>query len=265
MDQNIRIVSLVPSLTETLCDFGMQNNIKGCTKFCVSPKILRKSALAVGGTKDPDIDKIIFLKPTHIIINQEENTPEVRQMLFERIDKSSTMIIDTFPKNIYDVIPLVQNLGEIFSCQDYVHEWVQKVEYLLKKCKTVESPQILFMYFIWRNPWMIAGDKTYISSMLNLVGFKNTVITGEEMNLRYPVVKEENFSNLKSTDVFMFSSEPFPFKKRHIEEFYQCFNIKNKHFLRVDGQNLSWYGTRSLKCLEYLRELKLEFLKEQNI
>ncbi|BBH53922.1 ABC transporter substrate-binding protein [Fluviispira sanaruensis] len=257
MNQNIRIVSLVPSLTETICDFGLQNNIKGCTNYCVSPKILRKSALTVGGTKDPDIEKIIFLKPTHIIVNKEENTPEIRKLLKERIDKSSTMIIDSFPKNINDVIQMVNQLGEIFSCQEWVRVWQENVENQLNKFKSIKSPQFSFMYFIWRDPWMVAGDKTYISQMLNLAGFKNSIITEEDMNLRYPVLSEKT-AQLKTTQFYLFSSEPYPFKKRHIEEFRQAYKLKNGQFLRVDGQNLSWYGSRTLKCLEYLRELKLE-------
>lgn len=252
---NIRIVSLVPSLTETLSDFGLQNNIVGCTSFCVSPKTLRKSTATIGGTKDPDLKKIAMLSPTHIIVNEEENTPEIRNTLKSDPQFKNSQIIETFPKSVNDSINMINELGKIFSCEEYTKKWIENANKLLLECKKEMQVKIPYIYFIWRKPWMIAGDKTYISAMLNLVGFQNQIITKNNMNARYPVF-EKNDENLKRSQVLFFSSEPYPFKKRHAEEFIKEFHFPQCKFLMVDGQNLSWYGTRTLNGLSYVLELK---------
>lgn len=255
MRKKIRIVSLVPSLTETLCDFGLQNNIVGCTNYCVSPKSLRKTSTSIGGTKDPDLQKIISLSPTHILINEEENTLKIREELKENSKFKNTHIIDSFPKNVEDAISLVIKLGNIFECNQYTQKWAQKAYSLLNECKKEENLKITYIYFIWRNPWMVAGNQTYISAMLNLVGFQNKVITTEDLVSRYPIIQESD-SSLKNSQILFFSSEPYPFKKRHVEEFLKISNLKHAQYLMVDGQNLSWYGTKTLKGLNYLLSLK---------
>lgn len=255
MEQNIRIVSLVPSLTETLCDFGLQNQIVGCTNYCISPKSLVKTSASVGGTKDPNLQKIISLSPTHILLNKEENTEEVRKKIKEHPKFKNTLIIETFPKNAEDAISLVVELGNTFKCNQYVQKWIQKTYIHLEKCKKEENIKIKYIYFIWRNPWMVAGSNTYISAMLDLVGFQNQVITTKDLESRYPII-QNNAAILQSSEILLFSSEPYPFKKRHVKEFLQISNLKQAQFLMVNGQNLSWYGTRTLNGLEYVLGLK---------
>ena len=255
MKKNIRIVSLVPSLTETLCDLGLQENIVGCTKYCISPKDLRKTSISVGGTKDPDIHKIISLEPTHLLLNEEENTEKIRTAIKENLKFKNTHIIESFPKNVEDAISFVKELGNIFECEEYTQKWAEKAYFHLEEGKKENNVKITYIYFIWRNPWMVAGNNTYISAMLDIVGFKNQVITTENLAFRYPVIQESD-PIIKNSQVLLFSSEPYPFKKRHIEEFQQISKLKQFQYLLVDGQNLSWYGTRTLKALIYLLSLK---------
>jgi len=255
MTKSLRIVSLVPSLTESLCDLGLQKYIVGCTNYCISPKSLRKTSTAIGGTKDPNIQKIISLKPTHIVINEEENTSQIRKEIYENEHFKNCQIIDSFPKTAADSIALVKDLGNIFECQSIVEPWAKETEELLLKCKSEENNIIECIYFIWRNPWMVAGDKTYISEMLKLVGFQNLILTSNELNKRYPILNETD-PILKTCKILFFSTEPYPFKKRHIDEYLQKANLENVHYLIADGQNLSWYGTRTLNALSYLISLK---------
>jgi iron complex transport system substrate-binding protein len=255
MRQNIRIVSLVPSLTETLCDFGLQESVVGCTNYCISPKNLRKTSTSIGGTKDPDIQKIISLSPTHILINEEENTAQIRKEIKENLKFKNTHIIESFPKNAEDAISLVTELGNIFKCNHFAQEWSQKAYSFLEEAKKEGNLKIAYVYFIWRKPWMVAGNKTYISAMLDIIGFQNQVITKEDLASRYPAIQESD-PILKNSQILLFSSEPYPFKKRHVEEFLQISNLKQVQNLMVDGQNLSWYGTRTLKGLTYLLSLK---------
>lgn len=264
MQNHIRIVSLVPSLTETLCDLGLQNQIVGCTKYCVSPKNIHKTAVSIGGTKDPNIKMILSLKPTHVILNEEENTFDIRNEIKESGEFKNIQIVDSFPKSAEDSISLVKHLGEIFHCEMIANEWAKKAEQNLSNCKNIENKAIDYVYFIWRNPWMVAGDKTYISEMLNLVGFRNLILTSNDLKLRYPII-EKNDPILKNTQVHFFSSEPYPFKKRHIDEFKQSANLEKGHFLLVDGQNLSWYGTRTLTALNYLISLKQQATQLLNL
>lgn len=250
----MRIISLVPSLTETLCDLNLQKNIVGRTKFCVSPKSLNRSVDEVGGTKDPDIEKIISLKPTHILMNSEENTEACRKLLRKHPKLKDVFFYESFPKNIQDSIAMVEDFGKLFSKEKTVLAWKNKIDALLKQCESNKNKKF-YVYFIWRDPWMVAGQNTYIAQMLKLVGYENLIQTGNHMLERYPSIDPSD-ERLLQADCLLFSSEPFPFKQRHINEFLSLNkNLDNKKSLLVDGQLLSWYGTRSLKGLEYLLKL----------
>ena len=252
----MRIISLVPSLTETLCDLELQENIVGRTKFCVSPKSLHRTVPEIGGTKDPDIEKIISLKPTHILMNSEENTTLCRKLLREHPKLKDVIFYESFPKNIQDSITMVEDFGNLFSKKNLAMAWKNKIEMLLIQAtqqRSANSNRVLYyVYFIWREPWMVAGQNTYIAEMLKLVGYENVIQTGEHMLERYPSL-EPTDERLLQADTLFFSSEPFPFKQRHINEFLALNkNLLNKKSILVDGQLLSWYGTRSLQGLEYL-------------
>lgn len=250
-----KIISLVPSMTETLCDLGLQENIIGRTKFCVSPKNLHLTSTEVGGTKDPDIEKIVALKPTHILLNTEENTKACRQQLREHKKLKDVIFYESFPKNIYDSIKMVDDLGKLFNKQELTYTWKNNVEILLEHCKNKNFEKHFYAYFIWREPWMVAGQNTYIAEMLKLVGFENVIQTGEHMLERYPSI-EATDNRIEQAEYLFFSSEPYPFKQRHIDEFLSLNrNLLNKQCRIIDGQMLSWYGTRSLFGLEYCLNL----------
>lgn len=258
-DPNLRIISLVPSLTETICDFGLQSQLVGCTHFCVHPVSLRKTAVAVGGTKDADIEKIIALKPTHIIVNHEENTEVLIDELKKHAALKQYQVIETFPKTPQESIQTVKSLASVFNVESKIIEWLQSAEQALRECQTNRSQhKIKYAYFIWRNPWMVAGNHTYISSMLALIGMENIFVTNDALKERYPQVDLQD-SIFKTCDVCFFSSEPFPFKNRHIEELLEKTQLSASKAHKIDGELMSWYGTRTLKGLKYLIQLKEEF------
>ena len=252
----IRIISLVPSLTETLCDFGMQKNIVGCTSFCVEPKSLRTNVQSVGGTKDANIDKIIALKPTHIIVNTEENTSALIGELNSLANAQKFQVVETFLDKPEDNFKTIRTLSEIFLFQKDAENWCLEAEEKLQNLiiKQRSLAHFSYIYFILMNPWMVAGDQTYISRCLELIGGKNEIITGNEPKDRYPVFNTATL-HLKIPKVCLFSSEPFPFKIRHIEKFEQDAQIKVPT-LKVDGQALSWYGGRFTKTISYLEILR---------
>lgn len=256
-----RIVSLVPSLTETLSHFGLMNNIAGCTNFCTEPRKLRHTVPAVGGTKDARIKDILDLRPTHVVVNREENTQAILNDLHYASEKCPFEIIETFPEMPEDNFQLIELLGEVFGFAQLAADWnaVQMDKLTELKQKMRSAQHFSFAYFIWMNPWMVAGNQTYISNTLALIKGQNNFETGSDLRERYPCI-QSNDPRLKNTQVMMFSSEPFPFKNRHIEEFRrQSENLRP--CLKVDGQALSWYGSRFSHTITYLGRLHADIQK----
>lgn len=253
--ESFRIISLVPSLTETLCHFGLIDSIVGCTSFCVEPKELRHGVVSVGGTKDARIDDMLKLKPTHVIVNREENT----QALIAELKRLSTVqsftVVETFLESPADNFELIRSLGETFNFSTEACNWLDqnRRDYSILQQQIGTAKKFEFAYFIWMNPWMVAGNQTYISRTLELIGGVNCIMTGQELKDRYPAVEAKDL-RLAHADVLFFSSEPFPFRKRHVEEFQRQSEIR-RPLLKVDGQALSWYGSRFSETLVYLRRL----------
>ncbi len=261
MKDIFRIVSLVPSLTESLCDLGLSTCIVGCTSYCISPKNLSKTAKIVGGTKDPNIEIILNLNPTHIITNSEENTSDCLATLTKLARLSSFQVIKTFPKTVQETVDLLEIFGTIFSIESESKKWTTAILNELKILNEIEKLHLNYLYFIWRKPWMVAGNQTYISHLLSLIGLTNLIQTSQNPKERYPeFIAHTSKDILAETQIFLFSSEPFPFKQRHVTEFFTQSQVKMHRYFLVNGQNLSWYGTRTLKALQYLASLKEQIL-----
>ncbi|AZJ33719.1 MULTISPECIES: ABC transporter substrate-binding protein [Tenacibaculum] len=240
-----RIISLVPSQTELLVDLGLEDNILGITKFCVHPTHLTKTKTIVGGTKNIKIDKIKELQPDIILCNREENTKEIveacQQVAF-------THVSDIF--TLTDSIELISLYGSFFEKQIEAKKITNKLESKIidfkKFIKNKKSRKVA--YFIWRNPWMVAASNTFINHLLELNKFEN-VYANEK---RYPEVDIKNI-NKKKPELILLSSEPFPFKEKHILEIIEHTN--NLTPILVDGEYFSWYGSRLLKAFDYFKEL----------
>lgn len=237
-----RIVSLVPSLTEMLVDLGLRDIIVGVTKFCVHPSSLQKEVEVVGGTKNPNIDKILRLAPTHIIANKEENN----KADIEFLSKHSNVYVSDI-KNIKDVFELLKSYAMLFQVEESAFriEEVLRNEILQFQKKVNIKPSIKVAYLIWKNPWMSVGYDTFIHEMLLIAGFENVFAN----QIRYP---EVDLNDLSTNDIVFLSSEPYPFKNIHITEVKK---YVNNCFL-VDGELFSWYGTRLISSFSYLKELR---------
>jgi ABC-type Fe3+-hydroxamate transport system substrate-binding protein len=241
-----RIVSLVPSQTELLVDLGLEDSIVGITKFCVHPTHLRKEKRIVGGTKQVHYDRISALQPDVILCNKEENTKEIVEAL-EKI--APVHVSDIF--TIDDTITLMTQYGELFSVEDKALEITTQLLKLVSdfKCEIKEIIPIKVTYFIWRNPWMVSGNNTIIHHLLTLNKFEN--VFGDIP--RYPEVDIEALKNSHEADVIFLSSEPYPFKEKHIIELKE--KLPNAKIVLVDGEYFSWYGTRLLGAFEYFKDL----------
>lgn len=245
-----RIVSLVPSQTELLCDLGLESSIVGITKFCVHPVHLKKRKTVVGGTKDVHYDRIEALKPDIILCNKEENTLEMIQEL-EKI--APVHISDIY--TIEDCLELIDMYGALFSKEDKAKEIGVEIEGKLEDFKMFikHQPKLKTAYFIWKKPWMVAAKGTFIDELLSLNNFENFY---GHLN-RYPEIELVKGKN-ERVDLVLLSSEPFPFKEKHREVMRTYF--PHSKIVVVDGEAFSWYGTRLLTAFDYFKSLHRDLL-----
>ncbi|SHO64072.1 ABC transporter substrate-binding protein [Algoriphagus zhangzhouensis] len=234
-----RIISLVPSQTELLIDLGLVDRLVGVTKFCIHPTYIKKEKAIIGGTKNYRFDVIQSLNPDLIIGNKEENEKEGIEKLMEDYP---VWMSDIF--NLEDSLSMIRELGSLLDVKDKAESIASRI------AKDFENP-IPFkgtaVYLIWDNPIMTAGQGTFINVMLKLSGFNNLVQTD-----RYPQMEMEDIKEL-NPEYLLLSSEPFPFKEKHVEIFKSHF--PNTQILLVDGEMFSWYGSRLLKSRKYFESL----------
>ncbi|MGJ8592852.1 MAG: ABC transporter substrate-binding protein [Aquaticitalea sp.] len=246
-----RIISLVPSQTELLCDLGLESFIVGITKFCVHPVHLKKEKTIVGGTKEIHFDKIKVLKPDIILCNKEENTQEMIKAL-ETI--APVHISDIY--SIEDCLQLIEMYGSLFSIEKKASDLIEEIQatYAEFNIFMKNKPILKTAYFIWKKPWMVAATDNFIDEMLQLNNFENYYA---HLN-RYPEV-ELSENTIESADLVLLSSEPYPFKEKHIELMRTYF--PHAKILVVDGEAFSWYGSRLLKAFDYFKTLHLDPLR----
>lgn len=244
-----KIISLVPSLTETLCDLGLEDSLVGITKFCVHPKHLKATKTIVGGTKNVRFEKIKSLNPDIIIANKEENTLE---MVLELEKICPVLVTEIY--TIEDSVQVIEQFGELFQKRVEAQKWVGKIQSSLKGFELIVEnvSERRVAYFIWANPYMVAGSNTYINSLLTLNKFKNIFALKEE---RYPEIELRKIRLEGDPELVLLSSEPFPFKDEHAFEIGRFAHHSKTIF--VDGEMFSWYGTRLIKAFDYFKKLQL--------
>ena len=242
-----RIISLVPSQTELLVDLGLEDSIIGITKFCVHPTYLKKQKTIVGGTKTINIEKIKALQPDIILCNKEENTKEIVNLCQEI---APTHVSDIY--TIQDTLTLIQQYGTLFSCTEKASKMIEDIQFKLNDFQqhTQDKKKLTAAYFIWRNPWMAAGNNNFINYLLDLNNFEN--MYGHKP--RYPEVELKKIASEGNPDLIFLSSEPYPFKEEHKTEIQQF--AKKAKIIFVDGEMFSWYGSRLLKAFDYFKELQ---------
>jgi ABC-type Fe3+-hydroxamate transport system substrate-binding protein len=238
-----RIISLVPSQSELLWDLGLRDELIGITKFCIHPNEMFKFKDRVGGTKTLDIQKIRSLKPDLIIGNKEEN--EYAQIK-ELQNEFPVWMSDIY--NLNDAYKMISDIGELVHKKNEATRLVSNIQ---KSFSVIKKYNKTVLYLIWKNPFMAAGNSTFIGDVLNQMGLINSL---KNSDLRYPELTMDEIKNLNPDFIFL-SSEPFPFKEIHINELKQL--VPNATVKLVDGELFSWYGSRLLKSVEYLNNLEL--------
>lgn len=237
-----RIISLVPSQTELLFDLGLDKEMIGITKFCIHPREKFLAATKIGGTKKLDIEKIRDLKPDLIIGNKEENERgQIEELMMEfPVWMSDIRVLD-------DAIEMIELLGCITGREERALRISADINKSFHSLILNKTNTRRIAYFIWKDPYMLAGKNTFIDNILMKAGYQNVVASD-----RYPVLSSEQLRNLDPEIIFL-SSEPYPFKNEHIPEMKSIW--PNSEVIIVDGELFSWYGSRLLLTPCYLRSL----------
>lgn len=243
-----RIVSLVPSITELLCDLGLAWYLVGRTGFCIHPKEIVLRIAKVGGTKNVNVEKIRSLAPTHLIVNIDENEKPCVDQLAQFIPN----VIVTHPQTLEDNLLLYELLGGIFNVTERAQQLSRQFSDALIALQSSLSEPLTtqrVLYCIWKDPWMTVSKDTYIANMLSHIGWQIISIG----TTRYPVFTWSE-QLIHDVDLVLLSSEPYRFTDEHADALEkQC----GKPVLLLDGEMISWYGSRAIAGITYLRKLAM--------
>lgn len=245
----VRIVSLVPSLTELICDLGLAPHIVGRTGFCIHPREAVRAIPKVGGTKSVNLARLRALEPTHVIVNIDEN----EKPTVEGIARFAPHVVVTHPLHPRDNLALYRLLGGIFGrepeaaalSRDFEEAWQTAIR------AAAAFPRENVLYLIWKKPWMTVARTTYISAMLAALGWDT--VPGTAAN-RYPRL-ELATAFAEGAQRVLLSSEPYRFRNRDIEELRKQAPPDVRVTL-IDGEMVSWYGSRAIAGLGYLADLR---------
>ncbi|MCC5946475.1 MAG: ABC transporter substrate-binding protein [Bernardetiaceae bacterium] len=237
-----RIISLVPSQTELIYDLGAGDRLVGVSKYCIHPKAKVRKIAKIGGTKDANLSRIEALKPDIIIGNKEENT---QADIIALAEKYPVWMSDIY--TLADSLQMIRQLGELLQTQEKAEAISQKIATDFEQLRQIIAhPKKKALYLIWKDPYMAAAKDTFIDDMLYYAGFEN-VLNNQS---RYPTLEAEEIQQLKP-EVVLLSSEPYPFKTKHIDEIAQI--LPQATISIVDGELFSWYGSRLLKTPAYFK------------
>jgi len=236
-----RIISIVPSQTELLFYLGLDKEVVGITKFCTHPADKFKTTDKVGGTKQLDIEKIKAQKPDLIIANKEENE---RAQVEELMNICPVWISDI--SNLREAINMIERVGALVGKDAKAKQLSSDVKQQFDQL-TLQPSGLRAAYLIWRKPYMAAGRNTFIDDMLQKCGLINTFDAE-----RYPEINNQMLIDARP-DVILLSSEPYPFKEKHIAEFKAM--LPSAIIKLVDGELFSWYGSRLLLAPAYFKKL----------
>lgn len=246
-----RVVSLCPSITETLVEIGGLSVLAAATRFCTRPKGVLRGLPRIGGTKDPDVTRILSLEPDLVFANEEEN----RREDIERLRGAGVEVDVSFPRRVGDVPADVLQWGRRLQgeCEDRAEGLASRIERELESLEAEPAPAtFLYAYWIWMDPWMTVSDDTYVADLLRLAGGVN--VFGAEPE-RYPAVSPAE-SLARGARVHFFPDEPFPFRARTHDEPTAALFGRESRRLFVSGDDYCWHGFRTLEGLAAVRELR---------
>ncbi len=245
-----RIVSLVPSLTELICELGLSAQLVGRTGFCIHPRETVREIPKVGGTKDVDVARVKALAPTHLVVNVDENERPTVDALRPFVGS----VVVTHPLHAADNLALYRLFGALFGRRAQAEALATQLSAALDALRAGRFAPRRVLYLIWRDPWMTVGPDTYIARMLAEAGMQAVSPPGPD---RYPSVDLDRFGP-DEYDAVLLSTEPYRFTEAHRRALLADARFAGRPVLLIDGEMTSWYGSRAIRGLAYLRDFRRE-------
>ncbi len=252
----MRVVSLCPSITETLVSLGSRGDLVGITRYCIHPKEALRGIRHVGGTKNPDLTAIRALKPDLVFCNSEENRKEDIDLL-----KREFAVDVSHPRTVAEVPALLRLFGRRTGREEEsekialkVEEALERVEMRLRLGPSEARPaaRFTYVYLIWKDPWMTVGPRTYVRDLLRLVGGSNC-LEGEETGEKdYPIVSESEIL-ASSPEFLILPDEPYRFREADAAWWRE--RLPASRVVLVSGDDFCWHGVRTLRGLDAAAEL----------
>ncbi len=249
----MRLVSLCPSVTKLIFDLGRGSDLVGVTKYCVHPADACARIAKIGGTKDPDIEKILALDPDLAFLNQEEN----RRQDWETLERAGVACSVTYPVTLDETESAVLAIGEALDRAQAARSIAAGIRRSRERAQRSREAldHLSWAYLIWRKPWMAVNGDTYIHCLLSAAGGPNVFA---DMEPRYPEITAAQLGQANPSGVLL-SSEPFPFKQKHLRELSRLSGLPAERFRVVDGELLSWHGAFTERGLDYAVKLFASF------
>lgn len=247
-----RIVCLIPSTTELLCELGLGDALVGITAYCREPADVIRDKVRVGGEKDPDLAVIRRLEPDLVIANMEEN----RREDVEALRASGIPVWVTYPRTVAGMLAMIEELGELTGTAVRARALRQELEALVHEvaAATARRPPVRVFYPIWREPWMTVNQDTYVHDVLRLSGGAN--VFGDRPE-RYPTVTLAEMA-ARRPEVILLPDEPFRFRRIHLQDFARWTEVpavRTGRIHLIDGKLCSWHGPRLAQALQTLPRL----------
>ena len=234
-----RVASLVPSLTETVCDLGVGGRLVACTDYCCDPRDVIRFVPRIGTTKKLDREKLLGLEPDLVLANREENRTEDIDWIAARVP-----VYASLPQNVPDAGHVVREIGRRLDVLDAAEAFLLEIEAQVVRAE-IEALQlggVRVFYPIWRKPWVSVGRDSYVHDVLTRAGAINVCA---DRTGRYPSLEEHELRALRP-DVVLLPGAPFAFREEHREMIQQRELFGPGVAVRlVDGRDFCWHGTRT--------------------
>jgi ABC-type Fe3+-hydroxamate transport system substrate-binding protein len=245
-----RIVSLVPSLTELVCDLGCGERLVAVTRYCTEPAAVVAGLPKVGGTKTPDLEALGALRPDLVLLNAEEN----RREDLAALAAAGLPVFVSFPRTVAETVAAVARLGAALHAPVPAGALAVRIEAALTAARPAALARVRVFCPIWRRPWMSFNADTYAHDVLAVCGGDNVCAASPE---RYPRVELGDVA-AADPEVVLLPDEPYPFADRHRSALGALRTTgawRDQRIHLVDGKALSWYGRRTITALPYFRGL----------
>jgi ABC-type Fe3+-hydroxamate transport system substrate-binding protein len=241
----VRIVSLCPSLTELAFDLGRGGDLVGVTEYCVHPADGVRAIEKLGGTKTPNVDRIVALAPDIVLLNEEENRVEDANAL----ERAGVRCLTTFPRDVAGTATMVRAIGDALDRREAAEAIARDIDARSARVRAAArgAREVSFAYLIWRKPWMSVNADTFAHALLAQAGGRNVFASRAE---RYPTIEIDELGRL-APELVLLCTEPFPFEAKHIEELALLTGIPCERFAIADGELLSWHGSRTPAGIDY--------------